>query len=76
VNPTARMPSPSHVPFPRKKFPVGVVNGERQLTYVKVRTGFWTQASWVSHRRDLSDLGEPYLSAVIGARGGALWFWQ
>lgn len=52
----------------------------RQLTYVSVRFGLtdwpWTEAGWVSHRPDLTDLGEPYLSAVISARGGALWFWR
>lgn len=56
-----------------------MVNGDRQLTYVEVRTGHdwpWVEVGLVSHRPDLSDLGEPYLSAVIGARGGALWFWR
>jgi hypothetical protein len=55
-----------------------MVNVDRVLTYVHVPTGDawpWTEVGWVFHRLDLSDLGEPYLSAVIKARGGALWFW-
>ena len=42
-----------------------------QWTYVNVGTGMeWPRAmsGYVRHRRDLSDLGEPYLSAVKEAR--------
>jgi hypothetical protein len=46
------------------------MSDDRVWTYVTVRTDHdypWTLAGFVSHRRDLSDLGEPYLSAVKDA---------
>lgn len=44
---------------------------EMTSTYVSIRgPGDWpfTECGYVLHRRDLTDLGEPYLSAVREAR--------
>ena len=48
-------------------------------TYVEIRGGGewpWTLAEYVRHKLDLSDLGEPYLSAVKRARAAMTYDWS